>query len=187
MLRHRTSLSHLLLMIFLPLASCDLYFAPGEEHGAASGGDSTTEDPQPTNGFCYSDENCFEGYVCDAQDACIEPPGGVCPNGVCPEVPPPCYGRCEPVCDSLVSCDDPPPKCKPNHVPRTANGCWTGDCVWHSACRPVYCEEIINEAQCIGLQKQDCRPIYKEGPPACDLMDSTCDHGTFVGCHRIYP
>lgn len=107
---------------------------------------------------CYGDEECSEGYSCNAAEVCQSPPG--CdPSVGCPDV---CYGYCVPdeveavSCYSDVVCDSVPPACPAGTVPGIQNDCWTGDCILYEACEPA-----LDPGTCSG-------EVFCDGlPPAC--------------------
>lgn len=147
----------------------------------------------PQEEGCFGDEECGEGFSCNASEICLPPPsdtnGDPCPEELC-GVPQPCYGFCVPEqdpgeCDGEVFCDAPPPICPADSVPGISNGCFTGYCIPLSACPSVPCEQIQSEAMCV--QSNNCNALYEGVDCQCTPESCECGSWIFDSCETIGP
>lgn len=147
----------------------------------------TGEDPTG----CYGDQDCGEGFSCNAAEVCLPPPSdGDCDpsSGGC-GVPAVCYGYCvaDPVdpgeCDGEVLCDVLPPLCEAGTTPGIADGCYTGACIDLSLCPKTECAEIAGESMCVA--RQDCDAFYVGVDCSCDANGCSCSSWDYDSCSSI--
>ena len=140
---------------------------------------------------CYGDQDCGEGFSCNAADICLPPPSdGDCDpsSGGC-GVPAVCYGYCvaDPVdpgeCDGEVFCDSLPPLCEAGSTPGIKDGCWTGQCIDLSLCPQTECAEIAGESMCVA--RADCDAFYVGVDCSCDANGCTCASWDYDSCNNI--
>ena len=137
---------------------------------------------------CYGNEDCGEGFSCNAADVCLPPPGSGNGDQAVPSV---CYGYCVPdvidpgECDGDVLCESLPPLCEAGTTPGIANGCWTGACIDLSLCPQTACGDIQGESMCIA--RDDCSAYYVGDDCSCDANGCTCGQWLFDSCAQGAP
>lgn len=153
------------------------------------GGFVSCQNEESTDLGCYGDEECADGFHCNAAEACEAPPGsGACPDDQC-DAPSVCYGQCVPdnrgECQGEVICRSLPPVCADDSTPGIENGCWTGSCIPLTSCPVVECGAIATESLCIS--RVDCTPYYEGVDCDCTPEGCSCSEWQFDTCAVAAP
>jgi hypothetical protein len=127
-------------------------------------------------GFCSTDKDCGDGFICDVARSSCEP--GQAPPAVT------CAGTASATCTATA------PACPAGQTPLLQDGCFTGVCGDIATCdAPPTCEALQHQSDC-SARTADCTQVFvgrncKGTTCGVSAEDCTCESYTYAACDAM--